>query len=77
MDEKQWSQSSVFDAPEAITSAVRRAEDGVGAAPVPEAPPQRVQAGDWLLRTVERNPLTALLIAGMAGFALCLLSRNA
>lgn len=77
MDQERWSQSSVSEAPEAATSAVRRAEDGAGP-PVPEAPPRATLqgGGDYLLRWVERNPLTAVMICGAAGFLLSLPSRR-
>lgn len=75
MDEQRWSQSSVSEAPEAITSGVRRAEDGAGAQPVPEAPPEGGSSGGYLLRGISCNPLTAIVTAILAGFALALLGR--
>ena len=76
MDEMRWSQNSVSEAPEAMTNAVRRAEDGTNAPPVPEAPPVEPHSADALLRLVRRQPLTMILAAGIAGLAVALLSRG-
>ena len=76
MDEMRWSQNSVSEAPEAVTNAVRRAEDGANAPPVPEAPPVEPHGPDPLLRIMRVQPLTMILAAGIAGLTVALLSRG-